>query len=227
MTASDTATATGANPEKMKREFTFVSALGLGVVFVSPVVALYSVFALTILAGGGTAWWAFVIGLVGALFIALGFAEVASRWPFAGGLLSVVATAGRGLVRVVRELDVLMDSLHRRGGRVLHRRRLRADRARHEAIHSHRDVPRRHRHPGGLYSDQLRFAEGHQDLHRLERGCRGHRQHQHRHRPHGLLPPQSHLGAVRYLWRLLGLWPLHLERARRRSGVHRLDLRGF
>ncbi len=64
----------------------FISALGLGVVFVSPVVALYSVFALTILAGGGTAWWAFVIGLAGMMFIALGFAEVSSKWPLAGGL---------------------------------------------------------------------------------------------------------------------------------------------
>ena len=70
----------------LKREFTFVSALALGVVFVSPVVALYSVFSLTLMAAGGMAWWAFVIGLAGMVFVALGFAEAASRWPLAGGL---------------------------------------------------------------------------------------------------------------------------------------------
>jgi amino acid transporter len=71
---------------ELKREFTFISALGLGVVFVSPVVALYSVFALTLMAAGGMAWWAFLIGLAGMMFVALGFAEAASRWPLAGGL---------------------------------------------------------------------------------------------------------------------------------------------
>jgi amino acid transporter len=86
MEDSGTVSAAEAQPEQLKREFSFISALGLGVVFVSPVVALYSVFALTIMAAGGMAWWAFLIGLGGTMFIALGFAEASSRWPLAGGL---------------------------------------------------------------------------------------------------------------------------------------------
>ena len=86
MEGSGTVNGAEAQSEQLKREFSFISALGLGVVFVSPVVALYSVFALTIMAAGGTAWWAFLIGLAGMMFVALGFAEASSKWPLAGGL---------------------------------------------------------------------------------------------------------------------------------------------
>jgi amino acid transporter len=76
----------GGSPLVLKREFTFGSALGLAFSFISPIVALYTVFALALEAGGAAAWWAFPISIILQLSVALVFAELVAVWPLAGGV---------------------------------------------------------------------------------------------------------------------------------------------
>lgn len=73
-------------PLALKREFTLWSATALAFAFISPIVALYAIFAFAFSAAGPSAWWGFLIVLGGQLLIALVFAELASRWPFEGSV---------------------------------------------------------------------------------------------------------------------------------------------
>lgn len=70
----------------LKRGFSFRAAFSLAFADVSPIVALYTVFALTIALAGAGFWWAFPIVLAGQLLVAAVFGDVASRWPFAGSV---------------------------------------------------------------------------------------------------------------------------------------------
>ena len=72
--------------ESLKREFTLRSAFTLAFVFISPIVALYGVFALVLTSAGPVGWWAFVVGLAGQLFVAGTFAILSSKWPFEGSV---------------------------------------------------------------------------------------------------------------------------------------------
>ena len=72
--------------ESLKRSFTWRSAFGVAFAFISPIVALYGIFALTFFAAGPAAWWAFAIVLVFQVIVALSLGEIASRFPFAGGV---------------------------------------------------------------------------------------------------------------------------------------------
>jgi amino acid transporter len=72
--------------EALKREFTLGSAFTLAVVFISPIVALYGVFALVLMAAGPAGFWAFGVVLIGQLFVAGAFALLSSRWPFEGSV---------------------------------------------------------------------------------------------------------------------------------------------
>ena len=72
--------------EVLKREFTLGSAFTLAVVFISPIVALYGVFALVLMSAGPAGFWAFGVVLVGQLFVAGAFALLSSRWPYEGSL---------------------------------------------------------------------------------------------------------------------------------------------
>lgn len=72
--------------EALKREFTLGSAFTLAVVFISPIVALYGVFALVLMSAGPAGFWAFGVVLVGQLFVAGAFALMSSRWPYEGSL---------------------------------------------------------------------------------------------------------------------------------------------
>ena len=76
----------GGSQAVLKREFTLRSAFTLAVVFISPIVALYGVFALVLMAAGPAGFWAFGVVLVGQLFVAGAFGILASRWPFEGSL---------------------------------------------------------------------------------------------------------------------------------------------
>ena len=76
----------GGTAEELKRDFTFRSAFGLAFVFISPIVALYAIYALTIESAGPSHIWAYVIGLGGQLLVAAVFAECASKWPFEGSV---------------------------------------------------------------------------------------------------------------------------------------------
>lgn len=70
----------------LQKEFTLRSAFTIAFVFVSPIVALYGVFALVLMSAGPAGWWAFVIVLIGQLFVAGVFAQLASRWPLEGSV---------------------------------------------------------------------------------------------------------------------------------------------
>ncbi len=58
----------------------------LGFTYLSPVVGIYSVFALGFVAGGPPMIWSIVIGGIGQLLVALVFAEVVAQYPVAGGI---------------------------------------------------------------------------------------------------------------------------------------------
>lgn len=70
----------------LKREFTLWSAGAFAFAFISPIVALYAIFALAFAAGGPSMWWGFIIVLAAQLLVALVFAELASKWPYEGSL---------------------------------------------------------------------------------------------------------------------------------------------
>ncbi|MGX6448882.1 APC family permease [Patulibacter sp. S7RM1-6] len=73
-------------PPALRREFTLWSAFGLAFAFISPIVALYSIFGLNLAAGGPASWWAFLFVFLGQGLLALVFAQLASRWPYEGSL---------------------------------------------------------------------------------------------------------------------------------------------
>ena len=58
----------------------------LGFTYLSPVVGIYSVFALGFVAGGPPMIWSIVIAGLGQLLVALVFAEVVAQFPVAGGV---------------------------------------------------------------------------------------------------------------------------------------------
>jgi amino acid transporter len=70
----------------LKRDLNFWTTWALGFAFVSPVVGLYTVVALGS-ATAGPAWiWALPIVILGQLLVALIYADLARRWPLAGGI---------------------------------------------------------------------------------------------------------------------------------------------
>ena len=71
---------------ELKREFTFRSAFSLAFAFISPIIGLYTIFALALGAAGPGFWWGFPIVLGGQLLVALVLAELSSIWPLEGGL---------------------------------------------------------------------------------------------------------------------------------------------
>ena len=77
---------TVATAGELKREFTFRSTFALAFAFISPIIGLYTIFALSLAAAGPAFWWGFLIVLAGQLLVALVLAELSSVWPLAGGL---------------------------------------------------------------------------------------------------------------------------------------------
>lgn len=72
--------------QRLNRGFSFRSALSLAFADVSPIVAVYAIFALGLFAAGPKFFWAFPVVLIGQLMVAAVFGELASRWPFAGSV---------------------------------------------------------------------------------------------------------------------------------------------
>lgn len=70
----------------LKREFSLWSSFTFSFAFISPIVALYGIFALAISTAGPSFWWAFPAVFVGQMFVALVFAMLVSRWPFEGSI---------------------------------------------------------------------------------------------------------------------------------------------
>ncbi|PWJ48670.1 amino acid/polyamine/organocation transporter, APC superfamily [Quadrisphaera granulorum] len=83
------ATAPPAGPTsttELKREFTLWSSFAFAFAFISPIVALYGIFALAITTAGPAFWWAFPLVFAGQLLVALVFAVLVSRWPLEGSI---------------------------------------------------------------------------------------------------------------------------------------------
>ncbi len=72
--------------QELKREFNFWHAAALGFADISPIVALYGMFALALAAAGPAFFWGLFLVLGGQMLVALVFGEIASRWPLAGGV---------------------------------------------------------------------------------------------------------------------------------------------
>ncbi|BCW08530.1 amino acid permease [Arthrobacter sp. NtRootA1] len=89
-TDADLLEATGPtpNPEslQLKREMGFWSSFSLAFAFMSPIIGLYGVFGLALMAAGPAFWWGLLVVLVGQALAAAVLAELASRWPVAGGV---------------------------------------------------------------------------------------------------------------------------------------------
>ena len=77
---------TGGEGEGLKREFSLWAIFALAFAFISPIVALYGIFAFSFVSAGPAMWWGFFVVLAGQLLVAAVFAELASRWPFEGSI---------------------------------------------------------------------------------------------------------------------------------------------
>lgn len=71
---------------EFKRDMTFWGNFSLGFTYLSPVVGVYSLFAISLAAGGPAMIWAVVIAAVGQLLVATVFGEVVSQFPVSGGI---------------------------------------------------------------------------------------------------------------------------------------------
>ncbi|MEW2357487.1 amino acid permease [Spirillospora sp. NPDC029432] len=72
--------------QTLRKGFDLRTATALAFADVSPIVALYAIFTLGLLAAGPGFWWAFPIVLAGQLLVACVFGELASRWPYEGSV---------------------------------------------------------------------------------------------------------------------------------------------
>src|SRR6476469_939708 len=73
-------------PHVLRREFSLWSSFTFAFAFISPIVALYGIFALAISTAGPSFWWAFPVVFAGQLLVALVFAMLVSRWPSEGSI---------------------------------------------------------------------------------------------------------------------------------------------
>jgi len=71
---------------KFDRSMSLWSNFSLGFTYLSPVVGVYTLFAIALAAGGPPMFWTYLLVGVGQLFVALVFGEVVSQFPIAGGL---------------------------------------------------------------------------------------------------------------------------------------------
>ncbi|KUI31279.1 amino acid permease [Mycobacterium sp. IS-1742] len=77
---------TGSAPTELRREFSLWSAFAFAFAFISPIVAMYGIYGLSLATAGPGFWWTFVIVGVGQCIVALAFAELVSRWPYEGSI---------------------------------------------------------------------------------------------------------------------------------------------
>src|SRR5687768_3982868 len=69
-----------------ERTMTFWENFSLGFTYLSPVVGVYSVFAMALKAGGPPMFWNYILVGLGQFLVCLVFGEVVSQYPIAGGL---------------------------------------------------------------------------------------------------------------------------------------------
>jgi amino acid transporter len=58
----------------------------LGFTYLSPVVGVYTIFAVAFMAGGPPMWWTYILVALGQLMVCLVFGEIVSQFPISGGL---------------------------------------------------------------------------------------------------------------------------------------------
>lgn len=71
---------------EFKRDMSLWANFSLGFTYLSPVVGIYTVFAIAIAAAGPPMIWSLLIAGVGQLLVALVFSEVVAQFPVAGGV---------------------------------------------------------------------------------------------------------------------------------------------
>src|SRR5215469_3753927 len=71
---------------KFDRSMTKWENFSLGFTYLSPVVGVYSVFAMALTTGGPPMWWSYLLVGVGQLLVCLIFGEVVSQFPISGGI---------------------------------------------------------------------------------------------------------------------------------------------
>lgn len=84
--AAAAAPASAPHGEQLLRDFGLASAFSLAFAFISPIVALYSIFPLGIVQVGSTFWLGFPVALAGQLLVAAVFAMLVSRFPYEGSI---------------------------------------------------------------------------------------------------------------------------------------------
>lgn len=72
--------------QELRRSLSFFSNFGVAFCYLSPVVGIYSLFALGVGTGGPKYIWTIPVVVVGQLLVSLVFAELASSYPLAGAL---------------------------------------------------------------------------------------------------------------------------------------------
>src|SRR3989338_5538355 len=68
------------------RTMSFWENFALGFTYLSPVVGVYSVFAMALRAGGPPMFWNYLLVGLGQFLVCLVFGEIVSQYPIAGGL---------------------------------------------------------------------------------------------------------------------------------------------
>jgi amino acid transporter len=90
MTETTSATPSGGSgngsPPAPARDFTLRSAFALSFSDISPIVGIYSVFAICIVAAGPAFFWALPLVLIGQLLVTGVFGELVSKWPLQGSV---------------------------------------------------------------------------------------------------------------------------------------------
>ncbi len=76
----------GSQERRPVKEFGLRSAFALSFADLSPIVGIYTVFAIGIIAAGPAFLWAFPLVLVGQLFVCGVFGNLVSRWPLQGSV---------------------------------------------------------------------------------------------------------------------------------------------
>lgn len=71
---------------KFDRSMTKWENFSLGFTYLSPVVGVYSVFAMALTTAGPPMWWSYLLVGLGQLLVCLVFGEVVSQFPISGGL---------------------------------------------------------------------------------------------------------------------------------------------
>lgn len=92
--------------EQFNRSIGLISNFALGFTYLSPLTAVYSLFALAVtLAGLPAVWWILIVAC-GQLLVALVFGEVASQYPITGGLYPWARRLWGKKICVDRRLDL-------------------------------------------------------------------------------------------------------------------------